>query len=180
MSSPEEYQRISFWLVPEKKEFSFFQGLVHEIALKFAGPRFSPHVTEYVGMFSHAFPPEQVLEELKPRLLRPIVLKPSGLCFSEQFTKSCYLDLQTSDEIQAISKFIQERAMTPTDYCFRPHMSLFYGNLSPSDQENIKKLVIIPERMCFDSIWAVLNPPSVTKKEDIETWQTMCSIVLPH
>lgn len=180
MTSSEHYQRIAYWLVPSKKDLSLFKQVVNELALGFNGPKFNPHVTVYVGLFSHTFHPKRILEELKTQFIGPIVLKPSDLCFSAQFTKSCYLDLQANSKISSISKFIQDRAITPPVYCLRPHMSLFYGNLTASDQMHIKVYVNFPKNITFDTVWAVLNPPCVTRKEDVESWRLMGNIVLPQ
>ncbi len=178
MNSPENIQKIAFWLVPAQKQFYLFQELVNEIAIKFGGPRFNPHITLYAGIFPCDIHLKEILIELKIRMAGPIGLKPSRISFSEIFTKSCYLDFLPSNEIATIPEFIQEWLITPTDYCFSPHMSLFYGNLSPSDQIGIADSITIPEIILFDAIWAVLNPPSITEKGGVEAWRMICNVAL--
>lgn len=164
--------RVAYWLMPAAASLPRLQLTINQLARQFHGPRFEPHVTIYAGLFGAAEDPSLLLEAASrnsPRLHLPV----QGLCFSQTYTKCCFLQLGSSTPLVELSERIRRLSQRPGDYQLDPHLSLLYAALSNGAHAEIASQVVLPETIPFDEIWAVAIPSLVRGRADVERWRLM-------
>lgn len=147
---------LSVWLMPISNDW---KKVVVDLSKKYAGPIFDPHVTLFSGDFS---------ENINFDGTFSITLRADGLRFSDQFTKSCYVQFQNNDKLIKLSEKFSRGSKTKYD--FNPHMSLFYGSFIELKKQSIQKEIKIPDQIEFKSIWTVTGPQTKTAA-DIKAWK---------
>lgn len=169
MSNEEEV--IAFWLLPAKNEMEFFSSLIRDLAARFDAPIFEPHVTLYGGAMTKERA-AQVLETLTaPPTLR---LEIDGVAFSEEFTKTLFVQFHPSTEATELSREIATATGSQSGYRFDPHLSLIYAKMSKIEKIESARAIEMPfQSVVFDSLRTIVCPARIKERTDVEAWRTL-------
>ncbi|KAG8835366.1 hypothetical protein FRC17_003849 [Serendipita sp. 399] len=137
---------LSLWLIPSQPLKSQIQTIINEVADAEKAPKFEPHMTVVTIPCPSAIPPLQ--SSLMPVLTRFENLR---LTFKSLFVGTSYfvsvaLLLQPTAALVEFQKDIvnalsQELGIDSPDRPFLPHISLYYGDISPEDRERIASAI---------------------------------------
>src|SRR5437588_13062064 len=93
---------IAYWLLPERATSEVFLREIGELAEQFGGPLFEPHVTIFIAP-PNSRTPREVLHELGQV---NIELTIHGIRFSEEFTRTLFLQFETNNALQRLGDAI--------------------------------------------------------------------------
>jgi 2'-5' RNA ligase len=162
-------EMVGFWLVPAGKAKEHFTALIAELSRRCDAPVFEPHVTLGSGEITeeHA---RRILLEVSP--LEPIDLEIERISFTEQYTKTLFVQFHSSPVIEALSSEIQRAA--DRQYELNPHLSLLYKQMPALEKAELARAISIPfSRVSFDIIKAISTPHPITRRDDVEAWRTI-------
>ena len=162
---------IAFWLMPARAERDFFAALIRKLATRFDAPTFEPHVT----LFGGAVEKERALHVLELCCAHPrIELEVDGIRFSDQYTKTLYVQFRASTEALALSDLIKGAAKIASDYQFNPHLSLLYKEMPREQKAKLASETALPfSRVTFDSLRVISTPVPIKRREEVEAWRTL-------
>jgi len=161
--------RIAYWLIPAEPTLSEYQKVVTNLGQQFNGPEFVPHVTIYVGTSAPEEQLELILESLAD--FGEVELEPMALEFSDKFTQSCFIKFENSEKLSEMCELVRRQVRIPENYSVEPHMSLFYGSLSLSDQKLIQQGLILPRKMSSNVVSAISSQRRTVCGADVEAWR---------
>src|SRR5256886_8916794 len=118
-------QAIAYWLLPERAACEVFSREIRELARQFGAPLFEPHVTIFIAP-ENSRPPLEVLRELGQV---NIELTIHNIRFTEQFTKTLFVQFEANSALQQLSDAIWKASGAPDRYLIDPHLSLLYASL---------------------------------------------------
>ena len=98
----EKAQAIAYWLLPGTAAREVFSREIGELAEQFGAPLFEPHVTIFIAPENSRVPLE-VLGELGQV---NIELTIHSIRFSEQFTKTLFVQFETNSALQQLGDAI--------------------------------------------------------------------------
>src|SRR5687768_8102119 len=116
-------ERVSYWLIPAEADKERLQQVICELAARFNGPVFEPHVTIYSGSVEKPNEAARILQTISNDF--PTVLPTYGVAHSEQFTKTLFIELSADPLLERLSEELKGIA-SRDDYELRPHLSLLY------------------------------------------------------
>jgi len=111
---------------------------IERLAEAYGGPVFPPHVTLVPAI--EGLNDEQVLEKARTLAseLTPFSIQFGSLSGEPTFFRTYYVCVQNSPELTHAHELAQKVYGMSSEESYRPHLSLFYGNL---DEERRTKLV---------------------------------------
>ena len=148
------------------------QVVIDQLAARYQGPRFIPHLTVAVSSEIRPAAVAQTLQQGSARSA-PQVLTPLGLRFSPAFTQSCYLPLPLKPELIALVHCVQARTSPSAARPFDPHMSLFYGTLRQAQRQSIANSLALPGAIHFSELWAIQLNNTTRCAQDVHAWQVI-------
>lgn len=169
-----EGARVSFWLLPTEECRAEWMPVIEDLAGRYDGPLFEPHVTIYVTYLSPEDEPARLVETVAGKSA-PFSLACTGMDFTDRFTQTCFLTFELNDTLEALTGAFLCGSTIPDDYALMPHMSLLYGRLSDTERKEIRSTIKLPEKMRFDGIRAVYADRSTQSKEDVAAWRSICA-----
>jgi len=165
--------RVAFWLVPQYEDRYKLSRQIDSLAERFSSPCFVPHVTLYSCFRS---PDQQELAHFA-RLagtFETISMRVKALDSRDRIAQALYLDLMQNDDASQLYRALHECVPRPSNYQFRPHLSLLYQHLSEDDCKTLQRdLTILVEEISFNELWAVAIPARLASLEDFYGWQTL-------
>lgn len=169
MSNDEEL--VAFWLLPAQGEREFFSSLIRDLAVRFEGPIFEPHVTLHGGAMSRERAAE-VLETLNaPTVLQ---LEIGGVAFSDELTKTLFVQFRSSTVAGELSRQIAVATGSVSGYRFDPHLSLIYAGMSEATKVELGRTIELPfESVLFDTLRTIVCPARIRERADVEAWRTL-------
>jgi hypothetical protein len=170
VSSPARQQIVTCWLVPAAPARTFFASLIGDLAARFDAPVFEPHLTVYVTRIGN-----ENAEELLQCVLAhsgAYRLSISGIDYSDEFTKTLFVQFQPNDEIARLSANLRRASAFQDEYQLNPHLSLIYKKMSRETKEEIASSLGLPfDEVFFDTVKAVISPARINSREDVEAWR---------
>lgn len=166
--------RTSYWLEVAAGEAGFFADLIHRCAGIFAGPVFSPHLTVYSGPAD----PGADLPSILAAAVPPggeLALRCTGLEFSDDYTRACVLGFAPDSRLTGIGAALRSLS-GHSEYRLCPHLSLFYGRLTGSDQQRLRAMIVPPARVRFSGLTAMATPAGIKSREDVGSWQWLAGL----
>lgn len=160
---------MAYWLVPSAEVGIELQRIVSELSSRFDGPVFVPHVTVYFGPYHNDDSVDVILDALSR--FEALSLKTEAMKFTEEFTKSCYLQFESCELFGRMNNAVTKHLHDPVRYDASPHLSLFYGKLTALQQKTIAAEFTIPKSIQFETAVAIANPPQVESRADVEAWR---------
>lgn len=125
------------------------EALVAELATKHRGLVFPPHVT----LCSHI--PDAPLEEVSAKALllaqklAPLTLKLAQAAGEPEYFRNLYLHIVPTEELLHAHEIAQEIFEQSSTNVYMPHLSLYYGALTPSEQQENIAALDLPVRESF-------------------------------
>ncbi len=162
-----------FGFCPRRTRREFFSNLIRDLAARFDAPIFEPHVTLHGGVMT-AERAAQVLT--RSPLDDHCDCGSSGVAFSEEFTKTLFVQFHPSAEAKELSarnrdchwcwqRRISFRSASEFDLC--AHVR------SGEDRIGAGNRNAIPSRSMFDSLQAIVCPAQIKERADVEAWRFM-------
>lgn len=160
--------KVAFWLIPAEPDCTFYLSLIQNFAQRYNAPIFQPHVTLYSGEFDRA----KVLEFLRTPI--DLVLAIDRISYSDQFTKTLFVQLVSNPDLQQLSASLQ--AYFGSSYSLDPHLSLIYARLDQAEQRSLSEEIQLRDRVIrFNRLSAMETPAKTQTREDVEAWREVTS-----
>ncbi len=169
--------QVSYWLLPESEQFNALQSLIDRLAERYGGPTFEPHVTVYCGPIDPRQSPATLAQQTLAGM-QSLVLRSRGCAFSDQFTKSCYLQFEPDEKLHTVYERLCAASSVVGDYSLNAHMSLLYTTLDSDARAEIRSSLHLPAEVRLTTLCAVLTPASVTCAEDVQSWRLVHTMEL--
>ena len=168
---------IAYWLLPAESPRSWFVATIAQLARKYDGPLFEPHVTLY-STDENDEAARTLLERIAA-LHAPIELSVGGIEHSERFTKTFFVQFANARDAQQLSDAFVAASPSQKNYEFNPHLSLLYAHLPAETKAAEARNIRAPfERALFDSIAAIRFPRPIESRADVELWRTIATAKL--
>ena len=163
---------IAYWLLPEKAVREVFAGKIRELAGRFDTPVFAPHLTVFIAPQNSRHPAEILPEFGGVR----IELTIHSIRFSEQFTKTLFVQFERSVPLQEMGDRIWKASGAPERYVIDPHLSLLYATLAAEKKKALVDEIKFPFRKFgFNSICAMRCARPTLTVTEVEQWQLLAS-----
>ena len=163
-------QAIVYWLLPEAVASEVFWRKIGELTEQFSAPLFEPHVTIFIAPENSRLPLD-VLRDLPPV---NIELTIHSIRFSEQFTKTLFVQFETNSTLQQLGDAIRKASGAQDRYLIDPHLSLLYAKLPPETKQRLADKIRPPFReVCFTSICAMRCARPTTTAIEVERWKLL-------
>lgn len=160
-------QKVAFWLIPAAADREFFQEIIDRLARDYDAFSFLPHVTIYWGEFSSDESPTEILEQAIQGI-RSFSLQCDRILYTDQFTKSLFVQFHPSAVLSQIAAAIRSRA-TPSDFTLNPHLSLMYNHVGEAVKQRLAQTIHLSRtQVLFDEIQVLLTPDTAQTRSDIE------------
>lgn len=169
--------KVSFWLIPESSELQRLTTLVDSLAERYDAPRFTPHITLYMGDVVASESPQDIVAPLVAGL-GEVVFCARALEFSERYTKSCYIQFEPHPECAALSEKIRINMQSRSAYAFDPHLSLMYLTLDQAQRAEIRKDLLLPKEVRCSHLAAIITAHPTARRADVEGWREAFRISL--
>ena len=168
-------QGLAVWAIPVKGQRLALNGQIGKLAAEFQGPSFDSHMTVYSLKFPDGESYEPYLEKLAD-ILEP---KPSyemrvvDLEFGTSFFRRAYLALtEEGRQFGLLHRTIEDKLNS--EYHSYPHLSLFYGDLTESQETEFRERVILPKSIQFEEHCIVHSPPGHSSPSDlVGAWKVL-------
>jgi len=167
-----ERQIIAYWLCPAEPACQQFAAIIEDLAARFDGPVFEPHLTIYVARAERGNP-ETVLKKVLPGL-RPYRLAVQALDYSDKFTKTLFVQFASDAGLARLSEDFRRASASPSDYQLNPHVSLLYKEMDREMKQQLAASVALPfSEVVFDSAKAVISPAEIKSRTEVEAWRVV-------
>lgn len=120
--------RHSVWLLPAEAEAAPLEARIRSLARSLGGPPFRPHLTLVGGLKAPAEAVARCVQELAG-VLAPLRLQVEELAATPDYFRALLLDVRRLPELVEAHRLSSELLGRAPDPAFRPHLSLFYGEL---------------------------------------------------
>ena len=161
---------IAYWLLPEMAAREVFMREIRDLAMQFRAPLFEPHVTIFIAP-GNSRAPREVLRELGQV---NIELTIHSIRFSEQFTKTLFVQFETNSALQQLGDAIWKASGARDRYLIDPHLSLLYAKLPPAAKQRLADKIRLPFReVRFTSICVMRCASPTTTVVEVEQWKLL-------
>jgi len=165
--------KVSFWLIPSEEDRVFFQAIIDTLSLEYDAPTFTPHVTIYSGEYAPDESPAKLIEKATQEV-SSFSLRVDKLLYTDEFTKTFFVQFQSSATLTKISETLQTNSINPSNFVLNPHLSLIYKQMSEETKKNLTtSLTLAKPEVFFDEVRAISTPERVQKREDVESWKVI-------
>jgi len=163
-------QAIAYWLLPERGAREVFTNEIHELARRFRAPAFAPHVSVFIAP-ENSRDPIEILRELGAVTIKLTI---RSIRFSEQFTKTLFVQFEQSVPLQEMGDRIWKASGASERYVIDPHLSMLYANLPPEMKQELAGEIIFPfGEVHFRSICAMRCAQPTATVAEVEQWRLL-------
>lgn len=155
--------KVAFWLIPAEPDRTIYQFLINDLAHQYNAPIFTPHVTVH----SCDCEQTQAIDFLNSHSAIDIVLEVDQIRYSEQFTKTLYIQLFSNSKLEQFSELLRQEF--DSSFVLDPHLSLIYASLSETEKQSHQ--IPLNPTIRFDRMSAIAVPSPVRTREDVEAWE---------
>jgi hypothetical protein len=161
---------IAYWLLPETAAREVFAEKICELAGRFETPVFAPHVSVFIAPANSRHPAE-ILRGLGAVRIE---LRIHSIRFSEQFTKTLFVQFERSVPLQELGDRIWKASRAPERYVIDPHMSLLYASLPAEKKKALVDEIRFPFReVSFSSICAMRCARPTATVAEVKQWRLL-------
>ena len=161
---------IAYWLLPETAVRELFAAKIRELARRFETPLFAPHVSVFIAPETSRNPAE-ILHELGAVTIELTI---HSIQFSEQFTKTLFVQFERSVALQELGDRIWKVSRAPEQYLIDPHMSLLYASLAAEKKKALVDEITFPIReVSFSSICAMRCARPTMTVAEVAEWRLL-------
>ena len=166
----EKAHAIAYWLLPEAAAREVFLREIRRLAKDFGAPLFEPHVTIFIAP-ENSRAPLEVLRELGPV---NIELAIHSIGFSEQFTKTLFVQFERNSALQQLGNAIWKAKGARNRYLIDPHLSLLYAKLPSKTKQRLADNTRLRFRnVGFTSICVMRCARPTTRAIEVEQWKLL-------
>jgi Cyclic phosphodiesterase-like protein len=163
---------IAYWLIPSEPGYSFFRGVIKNLARRYDAPVFEPHVTVHVGA-NGLDAAERALSKAS-RDCKQVALAPRAIDHSNEFIKTLFVQFDLNAKLRQVNQIIRTTTQDSTDYELNPHLSLLYKRTSTRDRRLLADSIEVPfHEVTFDSLKAVQCISPTQTRADVEAWRVV-------
>jgi hypothetical protein len=166
-----EERRISYWLIPAEPHRSHLGKIISDLAQRFDGPVFEPHVTLYSGRAAESDDAEQIVAQAAA--FPEIVLPTAGLGHSGEFTKTLFVRLEMSEPLRQLVSALRSRITLTDAYTLDPHLSLLYAAVDLETRNRLAAEIHVPEAIRFDALHAMSTGAQTESRSDVDRWRLL-------
>jgi 2'-5' RNA ligase len=154
---------VVLWLVPAAPAREFFRQTIERLAREYDAPFFEPHLTLGVTADSPDLPCQLDVA--------PIKLKTLGIFWSATFTRTLFVRMPATAELEALRVSLGQNKQLPD-----PHLSVLYKRMRAEEQSRLATRIVLPFSIArFDTVQAVRCPNPTETRADVESWETIAS-----
>ncbi len=165
--------KIAFWLIPSSEDLAYFQEIINTLAQEYDAPTFTPHVTIYSGEYKADQSLLSIIEQATQGI-KSLRLSVDKLLYTEEFTKSLFLQFHKNSTLSQISETLDICAKISSKFTLNPHLSLIYQHLAEDiKQKLITKISLTKSEVLFNEVRVISTPSKVETREDVEVWKLL-------
>jgi 2'-5' RNA ligase len=165
-------QIVTYWLCPAEPEREELSTIIRNLAERFDGPVFEPHVTLYVTSAGRENPTEVLMNVMSQRHEYRLAIR--GLDYSDKFTKTFFLQFAPDSDLAHLTQDLQRASASPIDYELNPHLSLLYKDMDQETKRGLAASIALPfTEVIFDRVKAVITPATISSPKDVEAWRVV-------
>ena len=166
---------FAVWLVPNKYHAELLRRVIAELSRNHDTEAFTPHVTLFTGQ-------ENSTDVLRSRLIKlagslgekELKIPVAGYKHSNDFFKTYYLNMEKPDALDALAKRARALADLPSDYTFKPHLSLIYKEMDARKRRKLEDEVEDPPaEICCDRLFLVKPGNAEAGWRDVAAWRVL-------
>jgi hypothetical protein len=159
---------IAYWLLPETAARGVFEKKIRELAREFETPVFAPHVSVFIAPINSR-DPAKILRELGGVTIELTI---RCIRFSEQFTKTLFVQFEDSVPLQELGDKIWKASGAPQRYVIDPHLSLLYAPLAGEVKKALVDAIKFPfQKVGFSSICAMRCAWPTATVAEVREWR---------
>ena len=160
----------AYWLLPEPPVCEALSQEIAKLAEQFGAPLFKPHVTVFIAL-ENSRDPREVLLELGHV---DIKLTIRSVRFSEQFTKTLFVQFEKNVVLQQLGDAIWKASGAGERYLIVPHLSLLYARLPTTKKRALANKMRLPlAELRFTSICAMRCARPTRTAAEVEQWKLL-------
>ena len=161
---------IAYWLLPETAVHEVFAKEIGELARRFGAPIFAPHVSVFIAP-ENSRQPVEILRKFGPITIELTI---RSIRFSEQFTKTLFVQFERNVPLQEMGDRIWKASGAPDRYVIDPHLSLLYASLAAEKKKALVDEIKFPFReVGFSSICAVRCARPTATAAEVGQWRLL-------
>jgi hypothetical protein len=161
---------IAYWLLPAAAAHEVFSREIRRLARQFGAPLFEPHLTIFIAP-ENSRAPLEVLHEVGPV---DIKLAIHCIRFSEQFTRTLFVQFKTNSALQQLGDAIWKAEGARNRYLIDPHLSLLYAKLPSKTNQRLADNIRLPfGKVAFTSICVMRCASPTTRAIEVEQWKLL-------
>ncbi|MFN2623531.1 MAG: 2'-5' RNA ligase family protein [Chthoniobacterales bacterium] len=163
-------QIITYWICPAEPARHQLAWIIGDLARRFGAPVFEPHVTIYSADAANENPEVALERVVKNRAQYALSIR--GLDFSEEFTKTLFVQFAPDAELKQLSEDLRSASASPGDYQLNPHLSLIYKEMEEETKRRLAASITLPfTEVVFDTVKALLAPAEIKSRKEVEAWR---------
>lgn len=161
----------SIWLIPPEPVFGKLSGIIKELAGRYGGPVFSPHLT-LVGGGEGTLSDFQKAAKASVQGLREITLQSDSVSFSTTYFQSVFLRARPTASLLELHTRLYKNLGLPQPV-FMPHFSLYYGNNDMTIREKIASEIMLEPFSC-----TIKELTIIPENNDPDGWKPLATVPL--
>jgi 2'-5' RNA ligase len=125
------------FIEPEKQIKKEIKDIIINIANKYSGPVFNPHITLIARVEN--FTEKEIIEKTKKlaKNIEPFNISLNNIEKGNEYFRSVYINAERTDEIMNSYKKAIDLFGLKYEKEYKPHLSLFYGDVSDKERDKI-------------------------------------------
>lgn len=160
---------ISIWLTFADNYDSIIKRQIRDLAVKYAAPQFSPHITLYGSLGLEASEIDKIVR-VKFESFKPFFVTPGRVNQSDNIWQTIVMETGFNKSLAELNEFCQSRFNKYGPYKFEPHISLIYKKLSEDLRKTIISEVVPEERYLVSGISLVETSSEVMNWRILEKY----------
>lgn len=151
MFDPKESKTVGYHLffLPEGELFDNLQHTINELAEKYQGAKFEPHLT-LLARIPKADKTELVAKTKQlASMMEPFEVEPKEVVAQDAYFRALYCKAEPNSKIEEYHQKALEMFGIQDVNIYLPHLSLYYGNVSQSIKDEMIASLQLPSSMKF-------------------------------
>ncbi len=151
MFDPKESKTIGYHLffLPEGELFDNLQRTINELAQKYQGAKFEPHLT-LLARIPKADEAELVAKTKQlAGTMKPFEVEPKAVHAENAYFRALYCKAEPNPTMEAYHQKALEAFGVQDVNVYMPHLSLYYGNVPQSNKDEMIASLSLPASMKF-------------------------------
>ena len=151
MFDPKDSKTIGYHLffLPQGELFDNLQGIINELAEKYQGAKFEPHLT-LLARIPKADEAELIAKTKQlASTMQPFEVEPKELIAQDTYFRALYCKAEPNAVMEEYHQKALEMFGVQDVNVYMPHLSLYYGNVPQSIKDEMIASLSLPASMKF-------------------------------